>query len=55
MLFYSILFSAIYLLCGAVTCIADHGSYKALHRTNKRSDKPGALLTFRSRFAMIPR
>ena len=26
-----------------------------LHRTEKRSDKPGALLTFRSRFAMIPR
>ena len=26
-----------------------------LHRTDKRSDKPGALLTFRSRFAMIPR
>lgn len=26
-----------------------------LHRTEKRADKPGALLTFRSRFAMIPR
>lgn len=97
LLFYYILFSAIYLLCGVVTCIAGHGSYKALaldgiaalvgcgfnvlwflttlffgkllcslltgsarlgsplHRTEKRADKPGALLTFRSRFAMIPR
>ena len=30
LLFYYILFSAIYLLCSAVTCIAGHGSYKAL-------------------------
>ena len=29
-LFYYILFSAIYLLCGAVTCIAGNGDYKAL-------------------------
>lgn len=28
LLFYYILFSAIYLLCSAVTCIAGHGSYK---------------------------
>lgn len=30
LLFYYILFSAIYLLCSVVTCIAGHGSYKAL-------------------------
>lgn len=30
LLLYYILFSAIYLLCSAVTCIAGHGSYKAL-------------------------
>lgn len=30
LLFYYILFSAIYLLCSAVTCIAGHGNYKAL-------------------------
>lgn len=30
LLFYYILFSAIYLLCSAVTCIAGNGSYKAL-------------------------
>ena len=30
LLFYYILFSAIYLLCSVVTCMAGHGSYKAL-------------------------
>ena len=30
LLFYYILFSAIYLLCSVVTCIAGNGSYKAL-------------------------
>ena len=30
LLLYYILFSAIYLLCSVVTCIAGHGSYKAL-------------------------
>lgn len=40
---------------GAATGAGSARLSSPLHRTEKRADKPGALLTFRSRFAMIPR